>query len=792
MPAHPFKTNFTKGELTPKLIGRVDLQGYANGAECLENYVVQVHGGVARRAGTLFVYPAKDQTTAVRLMPFEFSVTQAYMLEFGAGYIRVFANRAPVLAATAQPATGITLGALTGCTVTITAATGTVFAAADVHREIRAVADGGRAHIRSVTDATRVTADVLVDFASLSLASASWFLSGAPVEVTSPYAATDLFNLRGAQSADVLFLADQHAAPRKLLRNTPTSFALNTISFNPPPSVELGIAPIASLIPAATSGATVNFNTDAGDAFLAADVDRQIVSGSARAVIIAIASVRQATGRVLDPFASTVTISSGAWRIDGSPVATLTVDKKEPVNAAVTLTLSLAGWRSTDVGKFIHVLGGLIQITQVDSTTAALGVLLSALTSTTPAPGGSWTLENEAWTVARGFPGVTTFHQQRLLWAGSPAQPDTVWGSVVADYENHSSGTDDDLAIEFTIADNGVNVIRWMVGADDLMLGTLSGAYRIVTPSDEPLTPTNINVKPASKYGADFSVDALSVGGNVLFLQRGQRQLREMVFSFETDGFLAPDVAILAEHLLREGVTQMAYLSAPDSVVLAVTGDGRLLTLAYERPEEVVGWSHHITAGAFESVAVLPNPCGTSEEVWVAVRRTIAGATVRYLEVFDGAVNTDAALVYAGTGVNALRGLTHLAGATVTVIADATRIADATIATCSLTLDATASAVEVGLPFTAHLKTMRLELPTPQGSVAGRPIRWSEILARVYCTTGPFLINGERIVTATTNFTGDVRKRNLGWDEGQISISASEPRPNTILAITGSVDVGDP
>ena len=101
MPSHPFKTNFTAGELTPKLTGQVDLAKYAHGAACLENFAVQVHGGAARRAGTTYIQDAREsgafqsdfvQTdafdvatgdTVVRLVPFKFSTTQVYMLEFG-------------------------------------------------------------------------------------------------------------------------------------------------------------------------------------------------------------------------------------------------------------------------------------------------------------------------------------------------------------------------------------------------------------------------------------------------------------------------------------------------------------------------------------------------------------------------------------------------------------------------------------------------------------------------------------------------------------------------------------
>ena len=82
-------TNFTAGEITPRLFARTDLAKYDNGAETVENYLVQPHGGLSRRAGTRFVCEVKSSAAAVRLIPFEFNVEQTYVLEFGNNYFRV-------------------------------------------------------------------------------------------------------------------------------------------------------------------------------------------------------------------------------------------------------------------------------------------------------------------------------------------------------------------------------------------------------------------------------------------------------------------------------------------------------------------------------------------------------------------------------------------------------------------------------------------------------------------------------------------------------------------------------
>ena len=76
-------TNFTAGELSPRLDGRTDLEKYFNGCKTLENMVIHPHGGASRRPGTVFTNEVKTSSAKTRLIPFEFSTTQTYILEFG-------------------------------------------------------------------------------------------------------------------------------------------------------------------------------------------------------------------------------------------------------------------------------------------------------------------------------------------------------------------------------------------------------------------------------------------------------------------------------------------------------------------------------------------------------------------------------------------------------------------------------------------------------------------------------------------------------------------------------------
>ena len=90
-------TNFTGGELSPRLDGRTDLTKYTSGCSTLENLIVYPHGSAARRPGSTFLAEVANSANKTRLIPFEFSTTQTYMLEFSNLKMRVYKDSGAVL-----------------------------------------------------------------------------------------------------------------------------------------------------------------------------------------------------------------------------------------------------------------------------------------------------------------------------------------------------------------------------------------------------------------------------------------------------------------------------------------------------------------------------------------------------------------------------------------------------------------------------------------------------------------------------------------------------------------------
>lgn len=160
---------------------------------------------------------------------------------------------------------------------------------------------------------------------------------GTPVEVVTPYLAADLRLLRTAQSNDVMLLVHGGYAPQRLSRLSATSFNLQAVTFDPPPTYEAGYQPASNITLSALTG-TITVTAATAGTFLDGDLQRQLTSGVGRGVITAVTSGTQVTVSVRDAFTDT-TIDAGDWTLTGSPVAVASPSLTGPVGAMVTVTL---------------------------------------------------------------------------------------------------------------------------------------------------------------------------------------------------------------------------------------------------------------------------------------------------------------------------------------------------------------------------------------------------------------------------------------------------------------------
>jgi hypothetical protein len=214
--------------------------------------------------------------------------------------------------------------------------------------------------------------------------------------------------------------------------------------------------------------------------------------------------------------------------------------------------------------------------------------------------------------------------------------------------------------------------------------------------------------------------------------------MRELAYNWESNAYRSLDISIMAPHRFNgRTITQLAYSRAPDQIAWAVRDDGVLLGLTYVPDQQVFAWHAHDTDGFFESACVVSE--GNEDVLYVAVRRTVNGASVRYVERLRTRIFTtapaaffvDSGLTYSGAATSTISGLYHLEGRTVDVVTDGAVHPRRLVLNGQVTLDYPASTVHIGLPITADLRTLPLSMEGAQAAGQGTVKNVNKVHIRV-------------------------------------------------------------
>jgi hypothetical protein len=247
-----------------------------------------------------------------------------------------------------------------------------------------------------------------------------------------------------------------------------------------------------------------------------------------------------------------------------------------------------------------------------------------------------------AWSYRYGYPGEVEFYADRIWFAGTPGDPQTVWASNIGDYNNfgRSSPIVDSDAVSFTINARQVNAIRDLVPLDSLLVLTTGGEWKVTGGQDDVVTPSTIGIKPQSYYGIG-NVPARALGESAILLQEQGQKVRDLAYQFEKDGFRGSEISIWADHLV-EGYSfrWIEKASAPWQIVWLVRDDGVLVGCTYLPEQEVSGWHRHDTGrntldpdiGEDRVLDVCCLPRMDETQTYALVRRVINGQVRQYIE----------------------------------------------------------------------------------------------------------------------------------------------------------------
>lgn len=276
-------------------------------------------------------------------------------------------------------------------------------------------------------------------------------------------------------------------------------------------------------------------------------------------------------------------------------------------------------------------LQGYVKITSVSSDTIAFAEVMAPLS----AVGTHSTFAEGAWSSIKGWPARVQFHEGRLYWARTDAEPQGVWGSHSFIYDQYALDEQaDDEGINIKLASNQSNEIQWLASGNSLLAGTYGGAFVINGGSDTGITPTNITAKQEVNFGAE-AIQPKRISSYFYYVQRFNKKLRELFYLWENNAYKASDKTILSPEITGRGILEIAYQEVPDTILWCVTTDGTIATMTREIDQEIQGWTVQNTTGRYESVAVIPSQSYKMDEVWVVVQRIVDGETKRFVEYFE-------------------------------------------------------------------------------------------------------------------------------------------------------------
>ncbi len=418
---------------------------------------------------------------------------------------------------------------------------------------------------------------------------------------------------------------------------------------------------------------------------------------------------------------------------------------------------------------------------------------------------------------ANNYPGTVGFYQQRQIFANTNNEPQTLFTTRTNEFNSlrTSSPLRDGDAITLTITSGQINEIRHIVPVDQLLLLTSGGEWRVTEDADGVLTPS-AGVRIQSYNGASKVTPAV-INNTVIYLQEKGARIRDLNYQFSDDGYVGNDLSIMSEHLFENHqIIDMAYADEPYGILWCVRDDGVMLGLTYLREHQVWGWHQHKTEGKFESVTVISED--GRDALYVGVSRVIGGETKRYIERLEkrnsidsaDAFYVDSGLSYMGAPATTISGLGHLEGKTVTVLADGNEIPQQVVTSGTIILPRASSKVHIGLPYTAAIETLDIDLGQMVDPVRVKNVSVSRVDLVVEQSRGGhvgpvpvfnqpasvlqeikprFDSDGYNNIQLKT-FTEEVSIQPMWSKSGGIRIEQRSPLPLAILAATVDFQVG--
>jgi hypothetical protein len=403
----------------------------------------------------------------------------------------------------------------------------------------------------------------------------------------------------------------------------------------------------------------------------------------------------------------------------------------------------------------------------------------------THAPTSKWT--EQSFSALRGYPAAVTFHENRLVFAGTIAQPDSVWMSRSASYYNFDVGAATDAdSIHMTASIGEVNQIRHLVSNRDLQVFTASSEMFIPAFSSGPITPTNAQIRRQTPFGVDF-IRPQSMDGATVFIQAGGAIVREFLFTDTEAAYTAVPVSSLSSHLINVPIEMNTFYGALDrseSYIFVLNASGNMGVFNSNRAEQRAGWVEFTSQGNFHSTVTV------DDRVFANLAFPMGDDSTRIvLCEFKSGYNTDMSSTYAATSTNS--GIFTVSsqfanGAVVNVISGNNYIGEFTVSGGNVDVSAIEllNSAEIGYKFDVNLTTNPIDANLSGGPVSGQIRSLASVVTDLNGTLSASVNGTNLVIRQVTDdmsnqqapFTGRKEFRLMGYGRTpQVTISQSAP-----------------
>ena len=739
--------NFQFGEVSPSLTSRTDTKVYTNAAEQVRNFFIRSEGGLKKRTGTKRIanFGSNPAFTAlaslrqsVRIEPFIFSDDEKYIIAFSNTRIEIF-QISPT--------------------------------------------DGSVSSIQSLT-------------------SQSWLVN----TTSAPY----LEEITFAQQGDLMFICHNTFPTRILERTSLTSFTISTFAFDESRDGNDIFQPYFSF---QSLGTTISVNNTSGsgrtattsaDYFVSDHVGTDLLIGETRCRITAVASATSATVTINGTLRQQLEIDS-LKTFEGS--GTVRVTKAlHGLATGASVTFERAG----AVGGIANSnINGARTITAVPDENTFEFTAGGSATATSSAIGGgsprivtgaaTTEFSEQSYSALRGYPAAVTFHQNRLWFGGTLAQPDGIWGSKSGLFFNFDTGdAEDNDALDLTANVGEIFSIRHLVSNRDLQVFTTGAELFVQAPTDKPVTPANAQIRRQTPYGSSF-VKPTVFDGATLFIQKTGSALREFLFTDAEAAYTSVAVSGLAPHLILDPVQMTSIkgaLNRSESYAFLINNDGTLAVFYSVRGDQKAGWSLWDTQGFWHSI------CAVHERLFVVCARDDgSGTTKLFLEEFQTDMPMDFCDTFSGSA-SVFGSLTsHFSN---DAVVKATNGNDflGTFTISGGQIDASAvksglSQAFIGYSFSPTLKTLPIDAAIQGGPLTGEPRQIPKVVLDLNSTLavsvqGPSTTSTTRdlvIRNTTDTVTGGFMERSAVTGKEEFRLLGYSRDPRVIVSQSFPLDL---